>query len=245
MPRRIVVAWSGGIDSTALVRSLSLAGHDVEAVLFESSTPQGRREVNAVQRLWVSFKEKGPNCRLKLTIRPGHVLNAEANTFSDAGRNRRIIKMLREWSGSNDIGVGQYTGTDTWLVKDHVGAEDCDARALTAWAYGEWGDKFKLWTLDDIGESRYKADRLQLLLDVCTQDEVCLTTNCLRHDSDGHCGECYKCIERAASFRVLGYADSTVYKAVPDASLVNLYAARMRGRNVRMETKGHDTLTGD
>jgi len=255
-PRRtVVVAWSGGIDSTALVGCLLKAGHAVVAVAMpmyrgfamrmERRESRAREDVsNGLLEKWKT--EASWSKTLPLLLDLDDDWHAVVGGFATPDgeiptRNRRLIDRLvakhLPAHDSMDLGLGEYVGCDTWLVRDHVGAVDCDARSLTAYLFNQYGMGYRLWTLADFGESRYKADRLLLGIRSLGLDVMTSTTNCL-NDVEVHCGDCYKCEERRAAFDVLGIGDPTEYAREPDAVRVAQYRRQMRGDDLERETGG-------
>jgi len=144
------------------------------------------------------------------------------------------------------VGMGEYIGADTWAVKDHVGAHDADARYLAAYLLYEYGLNYRLMTLADFGESRYKSDRVNLLVNAIGPDAALLTTNCMDSFSL-HCGRCYKCVERHAAFEiVLGRGeDSTEYVVNPETvDYYVQYEKQMQGEAVDLKWDRVKTETG-
>jgi 7-cyano-7-deazaguanine synthase in queuosine biosynthesis len=228
--KEIACTWSGGIDSTALLALLLKAGWEVRAyVLNFYGSKMVERERHARNHLIRHLKA----IKASFTIEEvdGNFLWA----FSPDGieiprRNRLIIDHLIE-SFMNPAGIyylalGEYIGVDSWVVKDHVGGADADARALTAYIYQEYGLDYRLLTLSDFGEARFKKDRVKLGWDILGEN-MFLTTNCL-YDFEEHCGACYKCIERHAAFTLVAGRDETIYTKNPeDSPLYEKYLKQM------------------
>lgn len=244
----IVATWSGGIDSTAVIAQLLARGEDVHAVtvLFGGDRYM-EREARA--RGWLipyleSIQGEG-NGRghIRFATLDGTFLRAFSTADGEIPtRNKRIIDaLLARHVGCREIAMGEYVGCDTWVVRDHVGAADCDARSLTSYVYFEYGLDYRLWTLADFGESRYKSDRLKLGIDILGSVVMSHTTNCL-HDLITHCGRCYKCVERAVAFAILEEEDLTVYTEDPlddnapskTLTLAAAYRRQMTGEDVEL-----------
>ncbi len=219
--KNIVVAWSGGIDSTALIAQLLTKGWAVKALVFD---------VYRALPLFAAREERARTALLNylMPIETGllevHQVKSDwIWAFSPDGieiprRNRLMIDHMIEAHCRPDeipnIGLGEYIGADTWVVQDHVGAADADARALCAYIYREYGLRERLWTLADFGEARYKHQRLSLGIEVLGDEVMALTTNCLK-DTEIHCGKCYKCLERNVAFCKLTGHDVTKYEVDP------------------------------
>jgi len=239
----IICSWSGGIDSTALIAQALSAGHEVKAVtlgIYGGYFAARERDARAalVQPLAslgrISFHE----------IDASWIWAFSPDGIEIPRRNRHIIDHLIMQHAirhqASDIGLGEYIGADTWVVRDHVGAADADARALSGYLYNEYGLDYRLWSLSDFGEARYKQHRLALGLD-CGID-MSLTTNCLA-DLPEHCGRCYKCIERSVAFWLCGRADATVYARDPaEHHAWQVYCNQMQGMRVILSADAFEPI---
>lgn len=243
---RVVCSWSGGIDSTGVVASLLKQGHTVRAVTFDIyGGAFWDREEAARRQLFTRLRELGD---VEWRQRDAKWIWA----FSPDGveiprRNKHILDRLATVEApefdTKTVGMGEYIGADTWLVRDHVSAHDADARALAAYLYYEHGLDYRLITLADFGESRYKVDRLRICRDAIG-DAISLTSVCLR-DFPVHCGECYKCVERAVAFDLLEERDRTEYQRDPRAAVdYATYRMQMCGMNPTrsMDAFPHDQM---
>ena len=235
----VLATWSGGIDSTAVVAQLLRRGRSVRSValdIYKNQQPlMWDRERSAREKLTPHLQDIADDHGASFSHEDsdGQWLWA----FSPDGveipnRNRHIIDHLISRfcmrDGLCEIALGEYLGADSWVVQDHVSANDADSRSLASYLFLQWGLGYRLWTMTDFGECRYKHDRLSMLYDVLGGASV-LTTNCL-HDCCIHCGECYKCVERSVAFELCGVDDSTEYKASPlDSEKRHEYLSQMKG----------------
>lgn len=243
---RVLMLWSGGIDSTALFANLLAGGCDVVALnlgVYDHKAPRmAARERAARAALLPALQRiaRTSGAVIEYIEAPADFIWA----FSPDGveiprRNRHMIDHMIEAHmkprGLTHLGLGEYIGADTWVVRDHVGAADADARALQSYVYQEHGLKYRLWTLADFGESRYKADRLRLGWETLGSS-ISKATNCLM-DTETACGECYKCCEREAAFRVLGLcSDDAPRQTTPPEDRVLVYMQQMQGEHT---TRSH------
>lgn len=237
--KRIWTTWSGGIDSTALVGKLLQAGYTVFpiAILMGSQTYQHNEE-GARKTLSNYFKARYP----RTWIDPVTVSGAFLKSFSPDGgqevprRNKHIMDfVMMNYVIPNDlyyIGMGSHLGADTPAV-DHLHGNDTDSRHMNAYLLSEYGIGYQLMSCLDFGPSRYKTDRIEMMLDSVTAHYAFATYNCLDGvENDMHCGQCYKCVERHAAFEsVLGDGqDKTRYVYNPKAmSFYEAYLGHFNG----------------
>lgn len=234
-PRKpVYVAWSGGIDSTALIGALLSAGRDVAAItvpIYEMRAPFMHLREFEARRALIPHLEKlaeSRGCLLSVWEEGSAewiwAFAAKDDPLEIPTRNKRLIDHIlatRLGTDGGELGLGEYTGVDTWVVQDHVDGLDCDTRSLSSYLFIEYGIKYRLWTLDDFtahGSVRYKSGRLRLCLAVLGGEATALTTNCLK-DTSTHCGACYKCIERAAAYEMNNLPDPTKYGCWPKADM--------------------------
>lgn len=240
----IHVTWSGGIDSTAVIGQLLKHGWTVFPVTLVFGAEGYRtREARARGHLADWFERNYPDQFMQPDLVDGRFLEFfEYGGLEHANcprRNKHILDyMMTNYVIPNDgyyIGMGEYIGADTWLVKDHVGMHDCDARYFTAYLLQEYGLEYRFISMADFGESRYKADRVRQLVDALGPSASLMTSNCMDDDPYKHCGKCYKCVERHVAFEdVLGIGfDQTRYQHNPkDWPNYSLYVRQMRGELV-------------
>lgn len=237
------VLWSGGIDSTALIGLMIEAGIPAQVIsvpFYSISAPRmAAREARARERIWAEIQRALPAQR-RLLYNYMAYDGLDLSAFTAKGeiprRNRYLIDYVitRCCGPAGTIGMGEYVGADTWVVQDHVAAADADTRALVAYLWHEWGPAYRLLTLSDFGRpARFKKDRLELGLSTMGRKIMGLTTNCLA-DSAVHCGLCYKCVERAVAWHLLGKRDPTRYLKPPRKShLWPQYLAQQQGSELR------------
>ena len=253
--KHVVASWSGGIDSTAVLAQLAQRGYTIKAVVLDiyrhKMSHFAEREHAARKTLTPIIndlaKKNGGSLEVISYFDCGWIWAFSRDGKEIPRRNKYILDFMIEQVAMpldiRNIGMGEYTGADTWLVREHVAATDADHRALSAYLYLEYGINWRLITLQDFGESRYKSDRLKLGFDALGESML-FTTNCL-NDGAVHCGECYKCIERHAAFRTLHaddglIVDETEYATPPaDQPRFDLYMRQMQGEEVTASADLH------
>lgn len=246
--KKAVASWSGGIDSTAVLANMLVAGHHIKAVTLQIYGGKfGERERQARNALLPTLRtiaERNGGSIEAIEKKADWMWAFSPDEIEIPHRNKHIIDHLitTEMMPNQiyDLAMGEYIGADSWLVKDHVGAADADHRSLSAYLYHEWGIRYRLISLQDYGESRYKSDRVRIGWRVLGP-AMFLTSNCLM-DSEMHCGRCYKCLERQAAFFTLGIIDKTIYQTTKDESnpVYQLYLRQMNGESVDMPMQGLD-----
>ena len=246
MKERVYATWSGGIDSTAVVASLLCRGWDVYTTAIDIADALGhlamsKRERDARLQMLPVLEGIAENHGAEFS----HKEDADADwimAFSDPARpgeiprrNKRILDymmaqyVLPDPSGARNLAMGEYVGADTWVVRDHVDEMDADHRSLSAYLLHEYSIDYRLISLQDFGESRFKQQRLRIGIDAGGQYLMAMTTNCLR-DGLEHCGSCYKCVERFVAWSLLGEHDTQSYMVDPRKSpTYDTYVAQMTG----------------
>jgi len=242
MTDEVVLSWSGGIDSTALLGLLLQAGRRVRAInfrIYDDVAPLMAARERDARSVLLSKIRRGQG-RVIMEECPGDwIWRFSPDGVEIPHRNKRIIDVMIDHLSPAaparvEIALGEYVGADSWVVREHVGEQDADARWLSSYIVQEYGLRVRLWTLADFGESRYKSDRVALLLRAVGEEAALLTTNCMRNVPT-HCGVCYKCIERAVAFDLtLGSGeDTTSYTVDPRARAeYGVYARQMAGEEV-------------
>lgn len=244
--KKIYVTWSGGIDSTALIGQLLMKGWQVFPVTLTFG-PLGYKEREAVARAYLQefFQAEWGDLFVTPTLADGRWLENFANADGHIPRrNKHILDfMMDNFVIPNDgyyVGMGEYIGADTWVVKDHVGMHDADSRYLAAYLLHEYGLDYRFMALNDFGESRYKSDRVRLLHDA-VGNMAMLTSNCMYDNPTLHCGNCYKCIERHVAFMDIMGGDATNYQVRPELwPNYDLYVRQMRGELVDLSWEQAD-----
>lgn len=240
----VYTTWSGGIDSTGVIGQLLLNGWEVIPVtLIFGDRGYKDREAIARGKLAEWFESRYPETFHTPILVDGSFLSSFAEgDLEGAGiprRNKHILDfMMTNFVMPADnyyLGMGEYIGADTWLVKDHVGAHDADSRYLASYMLLEYGLGYRFMALNDFGESRYKSDRVKLLVDALDGRVAQWTSNCMFGTKEAHCGKCYKCIERHVAFEeVIGQGfDRTLYQNNPkDHPSYPYYLRQMAGELV-------------
>ena len=239
--KRIWATWSGGIDSTALIGKLLQAGYEVFPIAVLMG-PKIYRENERNARVLLSpyFREAYP----ELWHDPLEVsMNWMKHFSSDGGheiprRNKHIMDyVMMQHVIPNDfyyLGMGSHLGADPPAVDHLKMGNDTDSRHMMCYFLTEYGLHYQFVSLLDFGPSRYKTDRIQMMLDIIPSPFIAFVPyNCLAGVQYGtHCGHCYKCVERHAAFEiVLGPdKDETIYLSPPkEASYYKAYLGHFKG----------------
>lgn len=222
--KRIWVTWSGGIDSTAVLGKLLKAGYEVFPIAVEfGSKFYSENEKLAREEIAKYFKQSFPaKWNDVVTVSGSFFMPFSSDGKEVMRRNKHIMDYVMMNHVIPDefyyIGMGSHLGADTPSVDHLKGGNDTDSRHMNAYLLAEYGIGFQLLTLLDFGPSRFKTDRIKMLLEVVPEELAFKTYNCLTAlELGAHCGQCYKCVERRAACVMLGQRDFTEYVYNPEA----------------------------
>lgn len=232
--KRIWATWSGGIDSTALVGKLLQAGYEVFPIAVLMG-PKIYRENEREARVLLTpyFREKYPD----LWHDPIEVTMDWLRHFSSDGgheiprRNKHIMDyVMMNHVIPNDfyyLGMGSHLGADPAAVDHLKTGNDTDSRHMMCYFLTEYGIHYQFVSLLDFGPSRYKTDRIRMMLDTLPHEAVAFSSyNCLAGKlTSWHCGECYKCVERHAAFEIVLGPDRDLTMYIKSPKIVPYYEA--------------------
>lgn len=224
----VMLLWSGGLDSTAVLSNCLKQGLDVQPIYLASRHgPYLMRELYSQTKLWHAIKDMDfpgylyPSMfKDMLPIMDAYRLSADLVP----NRNELFVQYachVMAQLGINKLGTGEYTGAEHWVVGWHVPVEDCEISSFEGWMKTHLPKRLhegsKLYTLDDFGPAHVKARRLKIGVNAIGVEGMTHTTCCLS-DTIMECGACYCCVERAAAFHMLGAEDKTRYLVDPKTS---------------------------
>ncbi len=222
MSLRIVVTFSGGLDSTTLAHHLRDQGHEVLAL----SVDYGQRHRVELERAAELARGLGvrhevadlrPMARLLsgssltdpgIDVPQGHYEAQSMRATVVPNRNMILLAVAGGWAiaqGADAVAYAAHAG-------DHAIYPDCrpvfaDAVAQ-ALALADWRELRLLRPFVHLTKARIvaRAAELRVPLD--------RTWSCYR-GGDRHCGACGTCVERREAFLLAGVEDPTGYE--PDA----------------------------
>jgi 7-cyano-7-deazaguanine synthase len=232
-PSTVVLAMSGGLDSTCLLHNFLVRGFDVIPVNFQYGSKHNAWEGVAFQRVYKHYKDHpllGEQIQTNLPIQivldaafrytesnlmktggeipEGHYEAENMKLTVVPGRNTifaSILASIAESRGYSYIGLGVHRG-------DHAIYPDCRQEYVEALA--------KTINLSTDGKVDVAApfigtDKGGLLKRTLEMDQhgpcpVHLTRTCYK-DQKNSCGKCGSCTERLEAFEFAGMADPIEY----------------------------------
>lgn len=216
---KVLLALSGGLDSTCLLAHLAAQGAQIETVSFDYGSKHNAAEINAAQQIAKRYQVShtvidlrkvmaGFRSDLLMTGGPiphGHYEHESMKRTVVPGRNlifASILIGLAESRGVEYVALGVHQG-------DHHIYPDCRPDFVNALAYTS-----KLAT-------EGKVDILMPFLNHTKADIVAvghrlnvpfeLTRTCYEGGMDVACGKCGSCTERLEAFASNGLTDPILY----------------------------------
>jgi 7-cyano-7-deazaguanine synthase len=224
MNQRIVVSFSGGVDSTTLAYHLREQGHELLAL----SVDYGQRHRVELERAGELARDLGlrhevadlrPMARLlsgssltdsAIDVPLGHYEAPSMRATVVPNRNMILLAVAGGWAlsqGADAVAYAAHAG-------DHAIYPDCrpefaDAVAQ-ALALADWRELRLLRPFVHLSKAQIvaRAAELRVPLD--------RTWSCYR-GGDRHCGACGTCVERREAFLLAGLADPTDYEPLAPA----------------------------
>lgn len=215
---RVVVSFSGGLDSTTLL-CWALRRYEVNALTFHYGSKHARQEIKAAESITAKFGVAHKIIHLPFinelfnsdllasggTIPEGH--------YEDNSMRRTVVPFRNGIMLSIAVGYAESIGATTVLYAAHSGDHaiypDCRPEFLNAMSEaGRLGTYAGLEIKDPfIGMS--KGDIVTLGTDL--QVPFGSTYSCY-NGRPKHCGKCGACVERKEAFELAGIDDPTVYE---------------------------------
>lgn len=222
--KKIVIAFSGGMDSATLLSMMLNKGYEVHACIFSYGSKHNKYENKAAKEIIQEHQANNKavkayyfdlekvfapfNSNLLLTggaIPEGHYENSNMSKTVVPGRNTifaSILMGLAESIGAEKITLGVHAG-------DHAIYPDCRAeyiKALDTLVYLATDKKIQVDApLIDLT----KEGILKIGITLSTSYD--LTRTCYK-DQELSCGKCGSCQERLEAFELIGIKDPISYE---------------------------------
>jgi 7-cyano-7-deazaguanine synthase len=215
---KTIVIWSGGLDSTVLVRHLLQQGLEVHALTFDYGQ-RHRKEIEAAQliRARQAHRSIVTHTIERLHLPGQSALQDQAVDVPDGHYEDETMKSTVV-PGRNLVMLAHALA--------HAAAKEAQAVAFAAHAgdhaiYPDCRDKFS-WAMKAVAVA-YHYEPVQLLSPFVTLTKADivlmgaklgvpfeLTWSCYK-GGELHCGKCGTCVERREAFELAGVPDPTTY----------------------------------
>ncbi len=218
--RRVILIYSGGLDSTVLLYSLLADGHEVFALSIDYGQ-RHKRELDAARTICASLNVthevadcSGLQCLLagssltsaSVAVPDGHYAEETMKQTIVPNRNMIMLAIAGGWALSQKCEAVAYAahGGDHAIYPDcrHEFTEAVDKALRLA----DWQELY-LWSPF---VNRSKADIVRLGDKLGVPFEQ--TWSCYKGGRT-HCGRCGTCVERREAFYLAGVKDPTKYSA--------------------------------
>lgn len=216
---KVVLIYSGGLDSTVLLYHLLAEGKDVHCLSFDYGQRHSR-ELESVITVLSSLGiedvvvelpgilfEGSSQTSDDIAVPHGHYTAENMKLTVVPNRNMVMLSLAVAYA----ISIGTPSVAYAAHAGDHAIYPDCRASFVdTLQAAIYLGNEFQV-TLRAPFVDMTKADivRIGAALDVPFQD----TWSCYE-GQEFHCGRCGTCVERIEAFQLAGVADPTIYQGI-------------------------------
>ncbi len=214
---KIVLLWSGGLDSTTALFQLRAEGHEVKGLAINYGQ-RHRKELDVVRRLGKDLNLDyrivdlsgarelfaGSSQTSDIEVPEGHYQSESMKITVVPNRNMVMLSLATSWAlslGYGGVGYAAHAG-------DHTIYPDCrpkfvasmkSAIHLCDWNKIELLTPFLKLTKSEIVK---RAVQLNVPLE--------WTWSCYK-GLEHHCGKCGTCVERKEAFQLAGVVDPTLY----------------------------------
>lgn len=217
---KIVVVYSGGLDSSVLLYYLKAEGHDLKAISFDYGQKHSREigsaaaicsrcDVNVEHRI-IDLSCLKPILKSALTedsieIHDGHYEEETMKATVVPNRNMIFLSLATAWAISLDFEAVAYAAHRG----DHAIYPDCRKEFADNLAYAihfcDWKEiqLLRPFVLRDKAWIASRGKALGVPLES--------TWSCYK-GSSVHCGKCGTCVERREAFELAGVEDPTEYQ---------------------------------
>lgn len=217
-PRRLVVVYSGGLDSTVLLYFLLREGHTVWALSIDYGQ-RHRRELDSAREICRSLEVTHEVAALNglqgllggsslttpsVAVPDGHYAQENMKQTIVPNRNMIMLAIAGGWAlslGCEAVAYAAHGG-------DHAIYPDCRHEFTEAMDQAFQLADWNVLRLMSPFVNRSKADIVRLGTDLAVPFER--TWSCYKGERL-HCGRCGTCIERREAFYLAGMADPTRY----------------------------------
>jgi 7-cyano-7-deazaguanine synthase len=217
---KTLAVFSGGLDSTVLLRSLMAAGDEVLALSVDYGQRHRRElehartiagclgiewrmaDLSAITPLLAGSSQTSPS----IPVPHGHYAEESMKQTVVPNRNMIMIAVAAGWAISRScdrIAYGAHTGDHTIYPDCRPEFAEALARAL---ALADWHSLELYCPFIRMTKAEIVALGSRLNVDFAA------TWSCYEGGAI-HCGRCGTCVERQEAFRLAGVADPTEYKA--------------------------------
>ena len=232
--KKVVIGFSGGMDSTTLLAYMLNMDYDVHCCFFDYGSKHSKHEHDSVHKILHYYWEQHRSVKGSITSRHFNLIEIfkgfESNLLKDGGaipeghyehesmkatkvpgRNMimsSIMAGVAENIGASSIALGVHAG-------DHAIYPDCRPEFTKAVSLAIYLSSDTKVTVETPFESFRKKDILELGYSFNLVVPYNLTRTCYK-DQKISCGKCGSCQERIEAYQQIGMVDPIQYETLED-----------------------------
>jgi len=205
--KKIVILYSGGLDSFIMKKLAESKGYETKLVHFDIGQGYSKKEMDAIHNSGYDVEIRKVDWLRPQQELSGKQENNSGNIFIP-GRNLILSSLAASIYLPDEIWMGGLKG------EDHAGATDKNKTFIDktndtwSYVYSPFDTVPKLvFPLVDQNWGKFEAVRWLYENGHATKNEILSTSSCLSDSESKNCGRCVVCCRRKYIFKQLGFEE--------------------------------------
>jgi len=205
--KKIVILYSGGLDSFIMKKLAESKGYETKLVHFDIGQGYSKKEMDAIHNSGYDVEIRKVDWLRPQQELSGKQENNSGNIFIP-GRNLILSSLAASIYLPDEVHMGGLKG------EDHAGATDKTKTFIDktndtwSYVYSPFDTIPKLvFPLVDQNWGKFEAVKWLYENDHATKEEILSTSSCLSDSESKNCGTCVVCCRRKYIFKQLGFEE--------------------------------------